>query len=103
MTSDRARDRRRRKPQRRGGTVNATENRLTDQDRKAIAERVATTVSDWRSHGSQWTPSASDVTTLERIAHHAIGCTEADLREVELEEIRRAIVEQLGLGNSLHQ
>lgn len=57
-------------------------NRLTPADRERIAERV-------RAFARQ-TPrmnSAERFTTAERVAHHAIGCDERDLRVSELTEI----------------
>jgi hypothetical protein len=66
------------------------DNRLTDQDRGTIRRAVRETVAHWnygRGPANSYVPQSTDYLTLERIGHHAIGCTDADLRESELAEI----------------
>jgi hypothetical protein len=64
-------------------------NRLTDYDRNIICRAVTGVVACWSGPRN-----ATDVLALERIARHSIGCTEAELRESELDEIA-AIVARL--------
>jgi hypothetical protein len=60
------------------------DNRLTGEDRNVIHGRLAEIVASWRDH----TPRYEDIPALERLGHHAIGCTIHDLRDAELDEIR---------------
>lgn len=71
-----------------------TENRLTESDRLTIKGRLSETVTGWGPHA----PSYSDVGALERVGHHAIGCTAHDLRLSEITEIREAAITALGLS-----
>lgn len=73
------------------------ENRLSDNDRAAMAARVTETVRAWPrpKHAPQgWAPSPGPtaIDALVRIAASAIGCSGHDLREVELTEIREMVV-----------
>lgn len=72
-------------------------NRLTDQDRRTIADRIDSTAREWSSYGNQWKASFADCASVERIAHHAIGCSSADLRSSELAEIAQTVRVRLGL------
>lgn len=73
-------------------------NRLTDSDREAMRTRVRETMALWRP--TAWRPlRKSDIgpeslMALYRVAAHAIGCSDADLREAELAE-RDAIVHEI--------
>ncbi len=65
-------------------------NRLTDDDRKAIDNHIVATLEQRRltMDGQRWPQlSANDLVELRRSSYRAIGCTDADLRDVELEEI----------------
>lgn len=69
-----------------GATIH--DSRLTDADRMTIATKMADAVAGWNAHnGEFWKPSDSDLGPLERIGHHAIGCSSHDLRDSELSEI----------------
>jgi hypothetical protein len=63
--------------------------RLTTDDRARITAAVAHYAK--RSAGVL---ASERFTTAERIAHHAIGCTAADLRDVEVDDIA-ALVRRL--------
>lgn len=60
------------------------ENRLTDADRERIRDAVTPFAVRTPNMGT-----GERYTTAERIAHQAIGCTEHDLRDSELLEIRQ--------------
>lgn len=64
-----------------------TENRLSDDDRFAMRSRMAEAVHGWKENGARAVRYA-DVPSLVRLGVHAIGCSEADLREPELDEVR---------------
>ena len=73
-------------------------NRLTDSDRAAMQTRVRETLALWRPTVHR-PPRKSDIgpdslMALYRVAVHAIGCSDHDLREAELAE-RDAIVHQI--------
>jgi hypothetical protein len=59
-----------------------TANRLTIEDHA----RICVAVADYAARSARVIDSER-LTTAERIAHHAIGCTAADLREIEQREI----------------
>jgi hypothetical protein len=65
-----------------------TANRLTAADRAAMNTRLEEVI---RGYGRSYMPRPDDVTALERIAMHAIGCTAADLRDAELTEITASV------------
>lgn len=71
--------------------------RLTDEDRRRITDAMDKLVSLWRINPSGYTPRWSDLTTVELVGVHAIGCSAADLRPVESEWVRSAGVAALGL------
>jgi hypothetical protein len=69
--------------------------RLTSVDYNAMKRRLRETI---YQYGRGYQPKWSDVPTLERLARHAIGCSEADLRDSELAEVHDIVVDMLGLG-----
>jgi hypothetical protein len=67
-----------------------TANRLTAEDRARIAGRIAETIARWeRSSGNK--AQLSDRLALYRLAVAAIGCSDADLRQTEADEIHAAV------------
>lgn len=72
------------------------ENRLTDDDRDTIQARITETLKTWRlTTPHPLEPSAIEATTLYRIACHAIGCSDADLRTSEVDEIEAMVADLL--------
>lgn len=82
-----------------GTSAARDENRFTESDRATIRARMDETFDNWSRPGP-YTPVWADVETMQRIACHAIGCTEADLRASELAEIRGGVLRTLGLEES---
>lgn len=92
-----------------------TDNRLTASDRERITTRLAEALTEARRHARQrptdtWSvgplPPATlgrDAHALKRIAHHAIGCTEYDLRDSELAEIEDMVQAALDLTSAAGQ
>jgi HD superfamily phosphodiesterase len=75
-------------------TTSATrnENRLTDSDRtrarEAITEYITTRNNGVHPHERRYLiESGIESDTVTRIMHRAIGCTEHDLRDSELDEL----------------
>lgn len=79
-------------------TLDLDANRLSDSDRAVIRDRIASTVFHYSDH-CDYVGKWSDVPTVSRVAYHAIGCTEYDLRESELSEIRAMVLEALKLSD----
>lgn len=67
--------------------------RLSPDDERLIAEAIERAVRSWTSAGG-----ASALPGLERIARHAIGCSEHDLRDVELAYIHERCAAALCLS-----
>lgn len=63
-------------------------NRFTTSDRVAIRDRVTELFVKW---GSPKQHRSLDVLALQRAGAHAIGCSFADLRDVELAEIESIV------------
>lgn len=75
-------------------------NRLSNEDRTAIAHRITEAVRGW---GRDHQGSDGDLLALTRLGAHAIGCSEPDLRDCELDEIRsiaRGILPQSAQASS---
>ena len=76
------------------GTVDDVEhrgieaNRLSTDDRAAIAERLRETLARMAGASGYYSPGWGDVDTFCRTMAHAIGCSSHDLRVCELDEIR---------------
>jgi hypothetical protein len=75
------------------------ENRLTGADKIRIYDHVAHALALHKASATRrdWVPWWSDVDAYKRIAHHAIGCSERDLRQSELDEIERIVTDTLEL------
>lgn len=72
------------------------DNRLTKEDEEAILARIAETVAHWQSLSTSGRIDVGPAReALRRVAFHAIGCSEADLRDVEIawidEQVARAL------------
>lgn len=78
-----------------GNPVNKNENRLSDEDVTRIRQAMTETFERWDPRGPR--NDANELATLERVGRHAIGCGEADLRDVELEAIADMARAVLGL------
>ncbi len=72
-------------------------NRLSDADRRVMTDRCLSVVRGWRDAVAGYRPGYGDLPSLERVAVHSIGCSFADLRDVELEEIAMLVAELAGL------
>lgn len=77
-----------------------TEFRLTAEDEERVRSRQAEAVETWRREGPSWTPGSVDLEALYRLGCHSIGCSDADLREVERDWIRARAREAAGLEAS---
>lgn len=65
------------------------QNRLAAIDYDRMVERVSERITEWSTSTAALV--ASDILALTRLAYHAIGCCEADLRESELVAIDQLV------------
>lgn len=79
------------------------QNRLSDEDRAAIGDRIGEIVDLWRqaSPAGRVPTDPSSVLALIRAGGHAIGCTWRSLRESELAEIERIALDAIRRSNDL--
>lgn len=77
--------------------MHGTAYRLTESDEDKMRAAIGRAYREWCGDDVR-SLRAHEVTTLERIAAHAIGCSVADLRDVEMQWIACEIGElQMGL------
>lgn len=77
------------------------EYRFTLDDEHAIAVRISEVLSLWRGQSpATWKPAADHLETLYRSGCNAIGCSDADLRQVEREWVRSQVAYASGLSTA---
>jgi len=78
--------------------MSATADRLTDTDIDTMRDRAEETIRGWAAASNirRYRVRDVDAIALARIMWHAIGCSDADLRDAELDRIDRMAAAYMG-------